>query len=89
MVGGVYQGSGTICDPNPCICPGDLNCDGVVDFGDINPFVLILSNYAVWEQTYPGCPGGNGDLDGNGTPGFEDINPFVGLVVQAPLDCGY
>ncbi len=66
---------------------GDLNCDGVVNFGDINAFVLILSNYALWQQTYPGCPSGNGDVDGNGMPGFGDINPFVGLMVQSPLSC--
>jgi len=26
------------------ILPGDLNCDGVVDFGDINPFVQFLAD---------------------------------------------
>jgi hypothetical protein len=29
--------------PTTCACPGDLNCDGVVDFDDINPFIAILS----------------------------------------------
>jgi len=88
-LGGYFQGAGTDCGPARCICLGDLNCDGVVDFGDINPFVLILSNPVVWQETYPGCPLGNGDIDGNGSPGFEDINPFVALVVQAPIQCGY
>ncbi len=59
---------------------GDLNCDGAVDFGDINPFVLILSDPAAWQAAYPGCPTLNGDIDGNGTVGFEDINPFVTLL---------
>ncbi len=63
--------------------PGDLNCDGSVDFGDINPFVLILSNPAVWQQTYPGCPLLNGDIDGDGSVGFGDINPFVALLAGA------
>jgi hypothetical protein len=60
--------------------PGDLNCDNLVDFSDINPFVLILSNPAAWQQTYPGCPQLNGDIDGDGTVGFGDINPFVALL---------
>ena len=29
---------------------GDLNCDGWIDFGDINPFVLALSNGAAYYQ---------------------------------------
>ncbi len=86
---GVYQGANTTCGPNPCVCAGDVNCDGVVNFGDINPFVMMLSNFALWQQTYPDCPTANGDVDGNGSVGFEDINPFVTLMVQGPLNCGY
>lgn len=59
---------------------GDLNCDGVVDFGDINPFVLILSNPAAWQAAYPNCPAANGDINGNGSVDFGDINPFVALL---------
>ena len=35
---------------------GDLNCDGVVTFLDINPFVQLLSDPAGWQASYPGCP---------------------------------
>ena len=60
---------------------GDLNCDGAVDFGDINPFVLFLSNFSVWQQTYAGCPAENGDINDDGLyPDFGDINPFVALL---------
>ncbi len=38
------------------ILPGDLNCDGVVDFADINPFVLYLSNFAAWQAAIPRLP---------------------------------
>jgi hypothetical protein len=86
---GNYKGEGTTCEPNPCLCAGDLNCDGVVDFGDINPFVLILSSPAAWQQAYPGCPPLNGDINGNLSVGFEDINPFVALMVQSPMECQY
>jgi hypothetical protein len=61
--------------------PGDVNCDGSVNFGDINPFVLYLSNFAVWLTTYPDCPPENGDINGDGVyPSFGDINPFVALL---------
>ena len=60
---------------------GDLNCDGSVDFGDINPFVLYLSNFAAWQATYPDCDPANGDIDGDGIyPSLGDINPFVALL---------
>ena len=61
--------------------PGDLNCDAAVDFGDINPLVLYLSDFATWQDTYPNCSPENGDINGDGTyPSFEDINPFVVLL---------
>lgn len=59
---------------------GDLNCDGTVDFGDINPFVLALSNQTVYQQTYPGCLLENADINGDGYVTFKDINPFVALL---------
>ncbi len=60
---------------------GDLNCDGAVNFGDINAFVLRLTDPDAYWIAYPDCPSANGDIDGNGTVGFEDINPFVALLV--------
>ena len=63
---------------------GDVNCDGVVDFGDINPFVQYLSNFSSWQATYPGCAPQNGDVNGDGSyPSFRDINPFVSLLSGA------
>jgi agmatine deiminase len=59
---------------------GDLNCNGDVGFDDINPFVLIMSNPVLWQETYPGCPMLNGDINGDGTVDFGDINPFVALL---------
>jgi hypothetical protein len=76
-------------DTSDSYAVGDLNCDGTygyLSFGDINPFVLYLSNFATWEATYPGCPAQNGDINGDGTFGylsFGDINPFVALLSGA------
>jgi hypothetical protein len=65
----------------PVVVPGDLNCDGTVDFGDINPFVLYMSNFAAWQAAYIDCPPANGDINGDGLyPDFGDINPFVALL---------
>jgi thiol-disulfide isomerase/thioredoxin len=62
---------------------GDINCDGSVDFNDINPFVLYLSNFGAWQAEFPTCPPVVGDINGDGTYGqasFLDINPFVALL---------
>jgi hypothetical protein len=70
---------GQVYVPNPVI-PGDLNCDGTINFGDINPFVQFLSDFAGWQATHT-CPAANGDINGDGTyPSFADINPFVALL---------
>jgi hypothetical protein len=69
--------------PDECETVGDLNCDGVADFGDINPFVLYVSNFALWQAMHTGCDPLNGDINGDGTYGqgsFADINPFVALL---------
>lgn len=67
-------------EPVPAFLVGDLNCDGVVSFKDINPFVQALSNPALYEATYPGCPFENRDINGDGLCDFGDINPFVQLL---------
>ena len=59
---------------------GDLNCDGSVNFRDINPFVLILTDPVAWQVENPGCPLANGDINGDGSVNFRDINPFVALL---------
>jgi hypothetical protein len=67
----------------PLYAVGDMNCDGTVDFGDINPFVLYLSQFTLWQETFAGCPPTVGDINGDGTYGqesFGDINPFVELL---------
>ncbi len=60
--------------------PGDMNCDGAVDFDDINPFVLAISGQAAYEAEWPDCEWLNADVDGDGTVDFDDINPFVALL---------
>jgi hypothetical protein len=65
----------------PPTVPGDMNCDGVVNFADINAFVLYLSDLSTWQTTHSNCPPTNGDINQDGTyPSFKDINPFVSLL---------
>jgi murein tripeptide amidase MpaA len=65
----------------PCTArTGDLNCDGQVDFRDINPFVLSLADPAAYGQAFPTCSFLNGDTNGDQQVDFRDINPFVTLL---------
>jgi hypothetical protein len=62
------------------IVPGDVNCDGSVNFGDINVFVLTLTNPSGYADAYPDCDILSADINGDGSVNFADINPFVGLL---------
>jgi agmatine/peptidylarginine deiminase len=60
--------------------PGDLNCDGLVNNFDIDPFVLALSDPAAYAVAYPDCDINNADIDGDGQVNNFDIDPFVALL---------
>ncbi|MEW6251085.1 MAG: hypothetical protein AB1716_10590, partial [Planctomycetota bacterium] len=60
--------------------PGDLNCDGRINFDDINPFVLALSDPQGYAAAFPDCTIRNGDTNLDGRVNFDDINPFVRLL---------
>jgi len=70
--------SGAAFVPGPVT--GDLNCDGVVSFKDINPFVLALANPDTYATTYIDCTIYNADINLDGLVSFADINPFVALL---------
>ncbi len=59
---------------------GDLNCDGVVNFADIDPFVLALGDPAGYSAAYPWCAIENADINTDGQVNFADIDPFVALL---------
>lgn len=59
---------------------GDLNCDGELDFGDINPFVQVMTDVDGYAADHPNCDFVLADINDNGTVGFDDINPFVQLL---------
>ncbi len=60
---------------------GDMNCDGIVDFNDIDGFVLALVGQAGYEAAYPACYLLNGDINEDAGADFDDIDPFVQCLV--------
>ena len=67
-------------DPATLWLAGDLNCDGVISYGDINPFVLALNGISEYGAQYPGCNWYNADANNDGLVTYGDINPFVALL---------
>jgi hypothetical protein len=61
---------------------GDCNCDGLVNFDDIDPFVLALSSPGDYAFQYPTCYRLLADCDGDRDVDFDDIDPFVGVLSQ-------
>ena len=59
---------------DPPILLGDVNTDGVVDFLDISPFIVVLSGGGFQEEA---------DIDQNGVVDFLDISPFIQILSGA------
>jgi predicted outer membrane repeat protein len=59
---------------------GDVNCDGVINFDDINAFVLALSDPAAYAVAFPSCDRLKADCNGDGLVDFDDINAFVAVL---------
>jgi hypothetical protein len=69
----------------PPVCPGDGNCDGRIDWRDIDYFVAAQNdNVAAWTAMFapapPPCPFANNDANMDGTVNWRDIDPFVALM---------
>lgn len=60
--------------------PGDLNCDGSVNGGDIGPFVLALSDPQAYASQFPACNVLLADTNGDGSVNGQDIGGFVELL---------
>ena len=58
---------------NTSVLLGDANCDGVVNFLDITPFIALLSGDEFKIQA---------DIDGNGLINFLDITPFIAILTN-------
>jgi type 1 glutamine amidotransferase len=58
----------------------DANCDGSVDFFDIDPFLLALFDAAGYALQYPDCGLSSADVNWDGRVDFFDIDPFLGCL---------
>ncbi|HWL94008.1 MAG TPA: hypothetical protein VNT79_10780 [Phycisphaerae bacterium] len=61
--------------------PGDLNCDGFVDLGDLDPFVLALTDIAEYDVQYPDCDISPADCSGDSVINGSDIEGFVQILL--------
>ena len=59
---------------------GDVNCDGNINFFDIDAFVLAITDPAAYAVAYPDCDITLADVNGDGAVNFFDIEPFVELI---------
>lgn len=57
--------------------PGDMNCDGVVDFDDVTPFVQALLDPAAYAASFPACDIGNADMNGDTFENGDDLQLFL------------
>ena len=63
---------------------GDMNLDGVVDAGDVGPFVLALTDPDAYLDQFgvdQATMNGLGDINGDGAFDTGDVAPFVELLV--------
>jgi len=60
---------------------GDMNCDGLINGGDIQPYVLALLSAASYNAQYPHCIRENADIDDNSVVNATDVPLFAALVI--------
>jgi hypothetical protein len=62
---------------------GDTNCDGTIDFFDIDPFLLALFDPAGYATAFPDCSLDSADVNTDDNVDFFDIDPFLGCLFSA------
>lgn len=68
----------------PLTVPGDINCDGVCNPFDIDPFILALTDATAYRTLYPGCQLTSADVNRDGAVNPFDIDPFIELLTSHP-----
>ena len=62
---------------NPPFSRGDLNCDGLVNNGDIDAFVMALTNSNMFATKYPSCYRLLADMNGDGVANNGDVDAAI------------
>ncbi|MCH8805204.1 MAG: hypothetical protein IH986_03860 [Planctomycetes bacterium] len=65
---------------DPGIVLGDLNCDGQLNGGDIDPFFTALGDPPAYVLANPGCNVNNADVNQDGAINGADIDVFFRLL---------
>ena len=58
----------------------DMDCNGVLNSFDLDPFVLAVMNPAGYEAAYPDCNILNADVNGDGSVNTFDIDTFSDIL---------
>ncbi len=61
---------------------GDMNCDGQTTVGDVNGFVLALTDPAAYADAYPLCEAMQADINFDGATTVADINGFIAALTE-------
>ncbi len=64
---------------------GDMDCNGRVDFDDIDEFVFGLNDPTGYGRKFGFPPSVKGDADGDGDQDFDDIGGFVEILNSGSL----
>jgi hypothetical protein len=70
-----------------CACNPDMNCDGVVNANDIDPFNLAMTDPVEYHNVYPNCDINNGDADCDGDIDSADYAILVCLIDGGTTCC--
>ena len=70
-VGPTFWDDATLAVTPSSVLLGDANLDGVVDFLDISPFIVVLATAGFQAEA---------DMDENGGVDFLDIAPFIAIL---------
>jgi hypothetical protein len=71
----------------PAVLPGDLNGDNAVNFGDLTPFVLALTDIPGYNTMFPTLVDtrvARCDTSGDSQCNFGDLTPFVMILQGGP-----
>ncbi len=60
---------------------GDLNCDGIRNLADVEPFVLALSDPEAYANQFPSCGVERADMNDDGFSDGRDVAEFVQVLL--------